>query len=459
MDVREARLLRAIAAELGARADADETTPLRLAETVLNRLASEIDIVPQIGARLLARYRDAVPKADAGLSPLQVRIEAASAVAQIADQPPSVEGDRAIAGIVQVERLRQAAINRTTIAPGCRPGRPAVSPSAQAPTRPEITAYLRRALDVPDLVVEALTLLTGGRSKRVMLIEQQGAPDLPARLILRQDPERKQTRTFLRGEVDVLKRLQGRGLPVARPLHFELDDNPLGRPFVLLDYLPGTMAGGLFAGFTGVNRQFAIDLATVIGRIHAVEITAREHGSDIRAGFLKRVVRYRKRWQQVRLEPSPLVESGYAWLLRQKDRSFGRPVIVHGDCGPHNLLKNDGLLSGIVDWEMTHIGDAGEDLGSLRRAVQQLLPWPEFIAHYRAAGGEDVDERRILMGAIWGHVRMLTIRAGAERVFHEGRSTDFRAAALAYLGPAKVESLLAPLLERAWQLEAEMQTG
>lgn len=292
-----------------------------------------------------------------------------------------------------------------------------------------------------------------------MLIEQQGACDLPAKLILRQDPERSQTRTFLRGEVDVLTRLQGRGLPVARPLLSALDNNPLGRPFVLLGYLPGAMAGDLFDGFDGLGRHFAIDLATAIGRIHATEISPGERGSDVRAGFLKRVMRYRERWRQVGLEPSPLVESGYAWLLRQKDRPFGRPVIIHGDCGPHNLLKDDGRLSGIVDWEMTHIGDAGEDLGSLRRAVQQLLPWPEFMTHYRAAGGEDVDERRILMGAVWGHVRMLTIMAGAERAFHEGRSTDFKATALAYLGPAKVESLLAPLLERAWQLEAEGRSG
>lgn len=121
MDVREARLLRAMAAELGALAGADESTPLWLAEMVLNRIAGEIDIVPQIGTKLLPHYREAFSNADSGHSPSQVRFEAASTIAQIADQPPSPEGDRAIAGIVQVERLRRASIYRMTIAPGLVP--------------------------------------------------------------------------------------------------------------------------------------------------------------------------------------------------------------------------------------------------------------------------------------------------------------------------------------------------
>jgi hypothetical protein len=64
-----------------------------------------------------------------------------------------------------------------------------------------------------------------------------------------------------------------------------------------------------------------------------------------------------------------------------------------------------------------------------------------------------VDERRVLMGDIWGHLRNSTFSAGSAREFHDGRAGDFAQGAFGYFVLPRLEVLLAPLLERAWDFE------
>jgi aminoglycoside phosphotransferase (APT) family kinase protein len=468
MSEREARLLRALARELSSAIaplieSASGKERLRFAQMMLARMAADLDIDPGVLRKLEAAYEGALSRAysaahESAARGLPLRERAALLIEQLADQAPSTEADAAIAALVKIECERRSAYDHAANAI-------ATSPAPRSDKRDvhslltcaSVCDYLRRTFRSADLEVSEVRVLPGGRSKYTAFLTLRGGA-LPDELVMRQDTGSTHIPTTVAQEYPVLDALASRGLPVPRPLHLELEENTLGGPFMLVERVPGEVAGDYFTGFKDLDQRFAIDLAQALGAMHSLDIAAagikdNAPGAPAHERWSSLVRFYRERWRKDRLEPSPLVESAYAWLLRQLKRPLGKPVVVHGDCAPHNLLKHDGGLAAILDWELSHIGDAGEDLGYCRRTVERLLPWNEFMRHYCAAGAADVDERRVLMGDIWGHLRNSTFSAGSAREFHDGRAGDFAQGAFGYFVLPRLEVLLAPLLERAWDFE------
>ena len=87
------------------------------------------------------------------------------------------------------------------------------------------------------------------------------------------------------------------------------------------------------------------------------------------------------------------------------------PRLVHGDFRLGNLLAQHGRLSGVLDWELAHLGDPHEDL-----AYGCMIVWrfarpdrPAFglgsidalVAAYEAAGGGAVDPARLRFWLIY----------------------------------------------------------
>jgi aminoglycoside phosphotransferase (APT) family kinase protein len=468
MSEREARLLRSLARELSSAIapliePASVKERLRFAQMMLARMASDLDVDPGVLGRLEAAYEVALSRAstaahERAARALPLRERAALLIEQLADRTPSTEADAAIAGLVKIECERRSAYDEGANAIATSPAPQSDKRDVHSLLTPAAVSHqLRRTFRSADLQVTEVRVLPGGRSKYTAFLTLRGN-GLPEELVMRQDTGSTHIPTTVAEEYPVLAALASRGLPVPRPLHLEPRENPLGGPFMLVERVPGEVAGDYFTGFKDLDPRFAIDLARALGAMHSLDIAAagihdNEPGAPAHERWSALVRFYRERWRHDRLEPSPLIESAYAWMLRQLQRPLGKPAVVHGDCAPHNLLKHDGRLAAILDWELSHIGDAAEDLGYCRRTVERLLPWDEFMRHYRAAGGADVDERRVLMGSIWGHLRNSTFSAGSAREFHDGRADDFGQGAFGYFVLPRLEMLLAPLLERAWDLE------
>jgi len=467
---REARLLRALARELTSTIAPQIESPsgkerLRFAQMMLTRMAADLDVDPRVKAALQPDFEAALSLASSAAhedapSALPLRERAARLIEQLAGQAPSIEVNAAIAGLVKIECERRAAYDRTANAMALAPAPKSDKRDVQSLLTPSaVGEFLRRIFNSADLEVMEVRILPGGRSKYTAFLTLRGGA-LPTQLVMRQDTGSTHIPTSVADEYPMLASLAAQGLPVPRPLHLERRESSLGGPFMLIERVRGEVAGDYFAGFKDLDERFAIDLARALGTIHSLDIAAAgiedtQPGAAAHERWSALIRFYRERWRADRLEPSPLVESAYAWLLRRLERPLGKPVVVHGDCGPHNLLKHEGRLAAILDWELSHIGDAGEDLGYCRRTVERLLPWNEFMRHYRAAGADDVDEQRVLMGNIWGHLRNSTFSAGSAREFHDGRADDLAQGAFGYFVLPRLETLLAPLVEQAWTLETE----
>lgn len=128
----------------------------------------------------------------------------------------------------------------------------------------------------------------------------------------------------------------------------------------------------------------------------------------------------------------PLVEQAMAWLRANVPDAEGPVVLVQGDTGPGNFLYEDGRVTGIIDWELAHLGDPVEDLGwYCVRAWRFGSALPaggmgtreELLDAYEAAGGGRVDPEALrwweLLGTVkWGLICVLQAQvhlSGASR--------------------------------------------
>src|SRR3546814_12397232 len=69
-------------------------------------------------------------------------------------------------------------------------------------------------------------------------------------------------------------------------------------------------------------------------------------------------------------EDLPVFEAAFGWL-RAHQPAPTLPRVVHGDFRTGNLLVDEQGLRGVLDWELSHRGDAMEDLGWLRSEARR----------------------------------------------------------------------------------------
>lgn len=107
-------------------------------------------------------------------------------------------------------------------------------------------------------------------------------------------------------------------------------------------------------------------------------------------------------------EPDPLLGYAAAWLRARAPTSVARTVLVQGDTGPGNFLFEGATVTGLVDWEMSHVGDPMDDLAWLDVRCDRGGPMGEPAerdALYEQASGIRVDEAAIAYYRVLVHLR------------------------------------------------------
>jgi aminoglycoside phosphotransferase (APT) family kinase protein len=322
-----------------------------------------------------------------------------------------------------------------------------VDASRMAPTEtvtPQmLTHYLRLRFPAAEgIAAKSVMVIPGGRSKRTILIALERAQNLPKEIVMRQDMYLEQRGTTVRDEYGPLKLLSELGLPVPKPVHFEAEASELGPPFLFVERIAGEVPGSYF-GMDIACPQVFRDLAAVLARLHRIEPGSagvfRDTVADPNDRMGGQVEEYWRLWRRDSMWPSPVIESAYYWARNESAATAGTTALVHGDCGPHNLLVRDGGLAGLLDWEFLHIGDPAEDLGIARVYAEAMMPWSEFMDIYRAAGGADIPERRIRLAVLFYYLKGTVLVAASGRNFAAGVTDDFVKGANSYTGLRRIE--------------------
>lgn len=303
-----------------------------------------------------------------------------------------------------------------------------------------LTAYLQARFSDPQLTVSSFRALPGGFGKETLLFSAQGR-ELSGDFVIRRDgatPTVDNDCHRIDVEYRLIRAVYERGFPAPEALWVDTGHALLpGGDFLVMRRAPGAPRGDVF----GMRGQLPADLsgvlADILARLHALpampELDALTDSINIKRRALSRsdcVRRYLENWlatytAQPHL-PSPATLSQFHWLLEHLPPLEGAPVLLHGDIGFHNFLFDQDRLSAVLDWEFAHLGDPAEDLAYVRNMLGSVLDWPAFMAAYRAAGGEAVDEQRLRFFQVWGHLRNACAANLATTRFVRGEVTDLK---------------------------------
>ncbi|MGW1540280.1 phosphotransferase family protein [Streptomyces sp. NPDC002309] len=273
-------------------------------------------------------------------------------------------------------------------------------------------ARLRGLLDRerPGLVRGPLTgrLIEGGRSNLTYTVS-----DGESRWVVRRPPLGHVLATAhdMRREHRVISALGPTKVPVPRTLLLCEDEEVLGAPFYVMEFVPGTpyrTADQLAPLGPGRTREVVLSLVDTLVDLHAVDPGQVGLGDFGRPeGFLDRQLRrWGKQLDASRNRDLAGIDELHAALGRSLPASPA-PAVVHGDFRLDNVLVGaDDEINAVLDWEMSTLGDPLTDLGLLvmysmplgmpKSPVSTTAEAPghpspaELIERYAARSGRDV---------------------------------------------------------------------
>jgi aminoglycoside phosphotransferase (APT) family kinase protein len=446
-----------------------ELTSAQAIDTVglVDRILAEFIVEEEAGAALSAEFgaafEESIRSGGNGehhvVSPLrfhELREEAAGVVArtagsielgenQLGRQLVAIERDF----LERVEALRQVVLAEVLDIEG----EPSLSCSVG---RDQLTEYLRRRLpDSPDVLVEHLSLVPGGRSKETIRVSLSGTRELPDQVILRKDRPVGLLQTKAAEEFAVIKAVHDfGGVPVPEPYFAEPGGHELGEgSFLIMEFVRGRKAGEFFPDLSAplahqveIGRQLAASLA----RLHSLPVGyLRGTNLDVEAASVTEdsiratVQAIVGRIDELTGPSCAAVYLAQQWLLSRVSDVVpaSRLCLLQGDFGFHNMLVDGAEVTALVDWEAAAIGPPARELAAAWGVANTLMPWADFIESYIDAGGqpEDVDPGAVryyrVLSALGGFMTSKMgghlFRSGTKRdllTAHSGLDSNFRCA-------------------------------
>ena len=173
-------------------------------------------------------------------------------------------------------------------------------------------------------------------------------------------------------EHTVISSLFPQGIPVAQPLGLCTDDAVNQRPFYVMEFVDGAILRTreqAEAEFDLTTRSVIGDfLAMNLARLHDVDVDAAGlSGLARRDGYIERQLRrWRTQYEQMAVEGVD-----YGGIIEVVGDQLAariplqqRVSVVHGDYRLDNtVLRSDGNVRAILDWEICTLGDPMADVG------------------------------------------------------------------------------------------------
>ncbi|WP_182358852.1 phosphotransferase family protein [Tomitella gaofuii] len=219
------------------------------------------------------------------------------------------------------------------------------------------------------------TRIAGGRSNLTFAV----VDDASRRWVLRRPPlgwKSGNAHDVVR-EADVLRRMSAAGMPVPAVLGVCEDPDVNGAPFFVMEHVDGAVLRRPddFGAFPDPAQRARIghSLIEVLTRLHRADLAAAGWGARAgQRGFIERQLGlWSRNWESGRIRLLGDIEQTRD-LLAQRIPPQRTAAIVHGDFRLDNcLIGPDCAVTGVLDWELTTVGDPLADLGHF------LVYWAE----------------------------------------------------------------------------------
>jgi len=287
-----------------------------------------------------------------------------------------------------------------------------------------LVTHLRGALEAPRLeLAEPPAVLSGGFDTEIFAIRLRGAPPAFSRpLVLRLLRPHHDAVMVVR-EQATQNTVADQGYPAPRVLLASADATPLGAPFLVMERVGG--ASLIAGGVLGMARVLA-DLQLRLHALDAAPLRRALGAAGTFDGYLDGLGR--------RIDEAGLtgLASLLGWLRACRPPPTGAAAICHGDLHPQNVLVEQGVVTGVLDWPNALVADPLFDVGStlnlLRFVPAGIIPlspplrWlaplgqpllaRQYLARYRAQ--RPIDDARLAYYRLAAGLRAL-VRAGEVR--------------------------------------------
>ena len=232
------------------------------------------------------------------------------------------------------------------------------------------------------------------------------------------------------GEATAIRAARAAGVPAPEVVAELVPDDAIGSGFVMRRLTGSAVPASLLD--TG-GAELLGDLGAALAAIHRVDPDKFAHLPRLDAatgveGLAAQFASYGG--------DRPIIALGLAWLRANLPGPI-EPRLIHGDFRIGNLMAQpEGgciRLTGVLDWELAHLGDFHEDLafgcmavwrfGRLDRPGFGLGSLDDLFSAYRKAGGATVDSARfrfwLVYRTVWWALGCLQMgaywRSGADR--------------------------------------------
>ena len=174
------------------------------------------------------------------------------------------------------------------------------------------------------------------------------------------------------------------GIPAPEPLYLDRTGDLLGLPGIVTGFIEGEQVSCLED-----VRSWAVDIARMLLRVPDARPSV-EDRSHIYDGREMGLYFLRDSWPQT-MAGHPLTAPIFEAVLELRT-SLGRvrPVFLHMDYWPGNILWHRGRISGLVDWDASSYGDPALDVGYFRmnmylRGIKEAAGI--FLDYYESESG------------------------------------------------------------------------
>jgi aminoglycoside phosphotransferase (APT) family kinase protein len=309
-----------------------------------------------------------------------------------------------------------------------------------------LAQYLQLKMPAAGQVrVDQLEQISGGASRQTYRFRaawSEGGQDRERRLIVRRDPAASLIDTDRKIEFAAYKAFFGTLVPVPEVLWLEDDPHHLGSPFFISVEMSGFQtapARMLLEPYAAHHLKIAEQKWSILG-----EIAKQDPASLGLIGVMEAVApdqcwkRELDYWEGVldsdELIPQPIMRAAIRWMRRNPPPPAHKVCVVHGDYRTGNFLYDEeGRIHGILDWEMSHLGDPLEDLGwSLNRVWcwakddrrGGLVPREQAIAIWEKASGMKADPVALHWWELFACVKGQGIWVSSAHAWETGENKD-----------------------------------
>jgi aminoglycoside phosphotransferase (APT) family kinase protein len=307
---------------------------------------------------------------------------------------------------------------------------------------PRLAAYIAtRMADAADVAVSNLERISGGASRetyRFLLSWTEGGEARARKLILRRDPPASLIDTERRVEFEAYRAFRGSAVPVPEMLWLEEASDALDHPFFVAEEVCGFQASPqmlLSGAYDAVLPNVAARKWAILGEIAradpaAVGLTRWMEAPALDACWKRELDHWEALIDKDAAEPLPVTRAVIRWLRANPPPPAQKLSVVHGDYRTGNFLFDEaGEIHGVLDWEMSHLGDPLEDLGwslqpvwTFGRAGQAggLCDPSLAIAAWERASGLKADPAALHWWILFNCVKGQGIWVGSAAAFNRG---------------------------------------